>query len=286
MSAQLPHALIGNAFNILGLSSLSSLKETRKRAQQLLQLAKIEETQEFDSDIGHVRELRSEDQIRLAMEKVTGIKDRLCEIFFWFDEHSVESQKAIFLISGRDYLGALRVLEGAEKGKADWLSSKNLALALMFDAFAASSLTSLLRSLELWKRISQSEDFWSFYQRHYLLHDELGTSASIFEEFGDSITEILSSQVAAFYRQTKNPEAIGVFRSIFGTVGKPIDIEIIHPIVLKIKNEMDELEIITQKHSPDAELVRRILNNVNKSFLELEKLELSDYSPLTVLRED
>ena len=100
------------------------------------------------------------------------------------------------------------------------LDSKNLALALMFHAFASSNLDSFCRSLNLWKLIAESDDFWKFYEKHYLLHDELGTSSSFFEEFRSSICEILSVKAVSFYHQTKNPEAIGVCYSAFGQIGK------------------------------------------------------------------
>ena len=233
-----------------------------------------------------MRELRNESTVRQAIERVSGIRDRLNEIFFWFDGHSTESQKAIGLISRKDYRGALSVLEGTGQATTDWLGQKNMALALLFDAFANSSLDSLRRSLESWKRISQSEAFWSFYERHYLLHDELGTSASIFEEFRRSIPEILAVRISAFYCQTKNPLAIGAYYSVLVSVGKAIDIEVIQPTVLKIKSELDAMEMIKQAPGAYAELINRSRRNIGLYFLELDRFELSGYSPLTVLKED
>ena len=89
MTTKLPQVLVRNSFNILGLYSSSTLKEIKKRSQQLLQLAKIEEIQEFDTDIGHVKEFRNESEIRLALERIFGIQERLKEIFFWFEGHSI-----------------------------------------------------------------------------------------------------------------------------------------------------------------------------------------------------
>lgn len=68
MSLRLPQKLIRNSFNILGLPPTSTLKEIRKKAQELLQLAKIEEIQQFEDDIGHVCELRNESEVKLALE--------------------------------------------------------------------------------------------------------------------------------------------------------------------------------------------------------------------------
>jgi tetratricopeptide (TPR) repeat protein len=285
MTTQLPQILIRNSFNILGLSSSATLKEIRKRSQQLLQLAKIEEIPEFDTDIGHVKEIRNEGEIRTAVERLSGVQGRLTEIFFWLEDHSKESSKAITLISKGSYQEALDVLEKCEDVNATWLGRKNLALSLMFHAFAFSNLCSFCRSLDLWKLIAESEDFWKFYEKHYLLQDELGTSPFLFEEFRGSIFEPLSAKAASFYHQTKNPEAIGACFSAFGKVGKTIDTEILQPLILKVKNELEELEKMSDSDL-DAPTIRRILKKIHGCFSELAKLGLSDYSPLAVLKND
>lgn len=311
MSMQLPQVLIRNSFNILGLSSSAALKEIRKRAQQLLQLAKIEEIQEFEIDIGHVREFRNESEVRLALERISGIKERLKEIFFWFEDHNIENQKAIALISQKNYVHAIDSLKQANKTNVDWLQSKNLALALMFQAFASSDLNSFRRSLELWKRITDSDDFWNFYEKYYLLHDEFGTSSSLFQEFRGSIYELLSAKAVSFYHQTKNPEAIGHYYSILGQIGQSIDTEVLQPVVHKIKKEIDDLVELSKnlitcalrelgKSPPplpgklssvdcketQESLIKQSLQKIHGYFMVLEKFELSEYSPLAVLSND
>lgn len=322
MTVQLPQILIRNSFNILGLSSSSALKEIRKRSQQLLQFAKIEEVQEFEIDIGHVKEFRNEGEIRLALERVSGIQDRLKEIFFWFEDHQTESLKALEFISKGSYQKAFSIFEASG---SDWLDKKNLALALMFHAFASSSMDSFCRSLDVWKLIVQSDDFWKFYEKHYLLHDELGTSPSLFEEFRSSLFETLSMKTVSFYHQIKNPKVIGIFYSAFGRIGKAFDSEILHPVILKIKREIYELGIIANtsplevvacltilhgfdsSHNPENEeidlmklnnikssnksdsyitVVTRICSNVNNLFDSLNEFKLLEYSPLIVLRND
>lgn len=281
-AAQLPQILIRNSFNILGLSSSSALKEIRKRSQQLLQLAKIEEVQEFDIDIGHVKEFRNEGEIRLALERVSGIQDRLKEIFFWFEDHRLESRKALELISNGSYQEAIAIFKASG---SDWLDKKNLALALIFHAFASSSMESFCQSLDAWKLISDSDDFWKFYEKHYLLHDELGTSSSLFEEFRSTLFETLSAKAVSFYHQTKNPEAIGACYSAFGRIGKTADSEILQPIILRVKKEMEELEKM-RDGDPDNASIKKALRKIHKCFSELDKFELAEYSPLTVLKND
>ena len=109
VAIQIPLILIRNSFNILVLSSSSTLKEIRKRSQHLLKLAKIEEIQEFEIDIGSIKEFRNEGEIRLALERISGIQERLKEVFFLFDDHRLEAHKAIKLISEGSYQKAIDI---------------------------------------------------------------------------------------------------------------------------------------------------------------------------------
>lgn len=286
MNNRIPQVLIGNSFNILGLSSSATLKEIRQRAQQLLQLAKIEEIREFETDIGHVSEFRTESEVKLALERISGIKERLSEIFFWFDDHSIENQKVISLISQGNYKEAIDILERINKTNIDWLGHKNLALAYLFEAFSSSNLDSFCHSLEIWKRLAESEGFWKFYEKHYLFYDELGTSPLLLQEFRGLICEFLSDITASYYHQTKEPEAVGAYYSVFGQIEKSIDDEIIQPIVLRIKKKIESLEKIISVQDCDANLIQKFLDKIHEHFLEFDKFKLLDYSSLAVLKND
>ena len=327
MNARLPEILTSNSFNILGLSSSASLKDVRKRTQQLLQLAKIEETEVFDNDIGHVHELRKEGAIRIALEKLSGVKERLTEVFFWFDEHDIESQKALKLISQGDYQETIKILIPptleVEDAAVSWLAYKNLALTLIFQAFNDSDLDSFEHALEMWKRIINSEDFWKFYKTYYLFHDELGTSLEFLEEFRSSIYAWLSEKAVFFYRHINSPRVISSYYSVFGQIEEAIDVKILQPIIFEIKKEIKTLSAIgvhlqacaigdrleatiayvgsapqgdVSSVSESAgtlickevqqELLKQSLTNIYQYFIEIDKFELFDYSPVMVLKDD
>ncbi len=277
-TSQLPQILVRNAFNILGLPSSAPLKEIRKRSQQLLQLAKIDETPEFDSDIGSVKECRHENEIRLAVERVSSIRDRLQEFFFWF-----EDQKITDCISQENYQQALKSLGDRIKTDSGWLEKKDQALILIFQAFASSSIDSFYQSVELWKSIAESDEFWKFYEKHYLSSDELGTSAELFKEFRSTFFETLSEQAVAFYHQTKKPDAIGICYSAFGHIGKTAEKEVLQPLILKVKREIEALE---QKLDSGLGVgpLEAALKSLNKYFDELDDFKLLGYAPLSVLK--
>lgn len=282
----LPEVLIKNSFNILGLSPSSPLKDIRKRSQQLLQLAKIEETQEFTMDIGNVKELRSEGEIRLALEKVSAIQERIKEVFFWFEDHSIEDRNAIFLISKQKYQEAYEILKKDNKLNRDWIRYKNLALALNFYAFAYSNFVIFCSSLDLWKIIIESDDFWMFYKNYYLHYDELGTSSSLFDEFKNYISEIISDITLSFYSQTKDPKVIGYFYQVFRDIGKNINLQVLDPLILNIRKKIEELETISLDPAVNASSIQLILEEIDTYFKGIDNFELTGYSPLIVLKND
>ena len=280
----LAHPFVGNAFNILGLSSSATLKEIRTRARQLVQFAKVEEVPAYATDIGEVTALRTDDDIRRAVESVSGIQERLKQIFFWFEDHNVESRNAVALISRGLFPEAIASLESSER-HGDWLGRKNLALAFLLDAYKSSSFASFSSSLDLWKLIAESDEFWDFYSKNYLLHDELGTSSCLFEEFRSTLSEYVSDEAIAFYRLTHNPKAIGACYSAFGRIAQSIDSEILQPIIMEMKHALNELEGLSDSDATNT-AIEDTLHKVQKCFDRLDAFDLTGYSPLTILKDD
>ena len=64
----------------------------------------------------------------------------------------------------------------------------------------------------------------------------------LFEEFRSSVFEILSAIAVSFYHQTKDQKVISVCYSEFGRVGKAVDVEILQPIILHVKREIEEFK--------------------------------------------
>lgn len=278
MTYNLAPLLIRNTFNIFGLSYSSSLDELRKRLGQLLQLREI---QEFDTDIGPVSQFRNETEIRSAFERISHPEERLREVFFWFEDPTIESKKGITLIQQGDYRGAFDYFKTENQGKTDWIGSKNLALALLFDAFSFDNIESFSRSLGLWKHITESIDFWKFYEKHYIHHDELGTSSFLFQDFRASICEIISERTVAFYKQTKDPKAISTYYSSFEKIGMSLENEVLQPMIFDIKQEIEKLEVTSKI---DSTAIKQSVEKINKLFIDLDKLKLSNYNPFIILK--
>ena len=59
---------------------------------------------------------------------------------------------------------------------------------------------------------------------------------------------------------------------------KTVDLEILQPVILKVKKEIEELEKMRDS-DPDASSVKKILKKIHKSFSELDKFELTERQP-------
>jgi hypothetical protein len=284
-----PSLLISNAYNVLGLDSTTPSSEVRKRAQLLLQLAKINEIERFETDIGDISQIRKIPKIRDALEKLSGIKDRLQETFFWFEIQASSDRNVLKLIAQKKHEKAIDVLEKSRK--SDWLGQKNLALCLMFTVFSKKDISNpkkivlFRRSLDIWKKLIDSEAFWTFYKKYYLLHEEIGTSRSLFTEFRNEITTVLAKLSSELYCRMHDPEILKLYYEFFGSVDGSLDTEILQPIVSKIKESVNEIyEHATSSKAKKKPTLKSLLKDLSTQYVELCKFELCDYSPIAVLK--
>lgn len=282
-----PSHLITNSYNVLGLNCLAALSEIRKRSQFLLQLAKIDEIEHFKTDIGDPSLYRIESKIRKAQERLSGIKERLYETFFWLEAHTAVNKKVIQLISKGNCQEAITILENSKNIKNDWLSRKNLALSFLFVAFSKLDISAFKKSLELWKQIKDSQVFWDFYEKYYILHDEIGTSSSLFKDFQKEICKFLTRISGALYQLTKDPEIIGIYYNQFGHIDEKMDGEILQPFILKIRDSMNKIEEVAESNESDKEpALNSLLHKLLREYTNLCKFELCSYSPIAVLKDN
>lgn len=286
-----PSVLINNAYNILGLDGSAPSNEVKKRAQLLLQLAKINEIERFETDIGNMSQIRKAAKIREAQEKLSGIRERLHETFFWFEIQTIKDRNLLKLLAQKKHQQAIESLE--KSTKADWLAQKNLALILMFTAFFrkdgtnSTRLALFQRSLEIWKKIIDSDTFWNFYQKYYLLHEEIGTSKSLFCEFRNEITKVLSKLSAEFFKQTRDPKILRLFYELFGNLEASLDSEVLQPLVSKIKESVSEIYTHAKSsQSRKKSHIKALLEKLENQYVELCEYGLYEYSPIAILKND
>lgn len=167
--------LIRNAHHILGLPTGVDIQEIRKRANHLLNLARIEESEKYETDLTEMSDHRTEQNIRKAVEQLSGVKTRLIEAFFWFETPTLQDFSALKAISKGNYDTAISYWKRLSSHSPNWIAKKNEALANFIAAHQTGNSELFTRSLVLWREIEVSDQFWSFYQEHYKLTDDLGT---------------------------------------------------------------------------------------------------------------
>ena len=177
--------LKNNSYHILGLDTSASQREVLKRSKEIINRLKIDDHPAYDLDSDVFENFRTEESVKEAVQKLSAPKKRIKEYFFWFQIADSVDEQAAGLLKNKDYAEASRVWEhNSEKDTAKaLLYKKNLAILHCLLLFKKNSKTNLTQSLKLWKELLDSEKFWGAFAKVYKLHDELGTSQEIVDEF-------------------------------------------------------------------------------------------------------
>lgn len=276
------NTLLGNSYNILGLENTSSEKEILKRSKEILNLIEIDETPEYDLDIGPVKSLRTERNIKDSIQKLTDPKKRIKEYFFWFDLQDSVDEDAITNIRIQNFPKAISVWR--EEIKKDNSKSiyyqKNLAiLYLILLSINDDDLNYYKESLELWKNIIRLDRFWNSYIKIYKLNDNLNTSSEIIDIFKDQVLKYLSDIYTAL-SQKNGKNYISDFSKAFNIKGEKLEKEVLNPIYNKINDAVEELEAmnITEDGVVDEDEITKVKTLLEKFQNELNKIiELGQY---------
>lgn len=273
--------LIRNAHHILGLPTGVDIQEIRKRANHLLNLARIEESEKYETDLAEMSDLRTEQNIRKAVEQLSGAKTRLIEAFFWFETPTLQDFSALKAISKSNYETAISYWKRLSSHSPNWISKKNEALAYFIAAHQTGDNELFTRSLILWREIEVSDQFWSFYQEHYKLTDDLGTDNASFVELRTKLFEYLSWLTLDLYRKNPQPIFVSTFFNQTGIIGQGIENHILAANISKVKTELDAINI----KDDDILKLRTKKVSVETALVELSSFGVDDYSPIKALRE-
>lgn len=273
--------VIRNAHHVLGLSTGADLNEIKRRASHLLNLARIEETEQYETDLPGATGLRTEQNIRKALEKLTTVKSRLIESFFWFETPTIQDHKSLKELALGNLETALQYWKSLSSRSPNWVAKKNEALAYFISSYQTGDVTLFEKSLLLWREIGTSDQFWIFYQEHYKITDDLGTDFSSFVELRTKLFEYLSWLALDLYRKNNSPLIVKTFFDQTEIVGLGIEDHILNPVIIKIKNELDSLD----KHLKDSIRLRTAKVALENSLNDLSEFGVNNYSPIKALRE-
>lgn len=286
------NVLLNNSYNILGLESSSTEKEILKRSKEIINLIKIDETPEYDLDIGSVKSLRTERSIKDSLQNLSEPKKRIKEYFFWFDIQDSIDEDAISHIRSEDFSKAINVWkEGIKKNNSKSLFyQKNLAILysiLLSDENVNHSY--LLESLNLWKELIKSDKFWDSYIKVFKLNDSLGTSSEVIEDFVKKVPKHLSD-IYTELSQKSGKNYHSEFTKIFGVKGERIEQDVLNPIYNNINDAVEELESLklSEDGVVDENEISQVKSLIKKFQDELNKiidLGLYDDSQTKLIRD-
>lgn len=283
----LPRIFAENAFHVSGLPTTAQISEAKKRITHLINLSKIDEAEEFESDLDGVVTLRKEPLLRRSLERITSVKDRLREAFFWFDLDTEEDAGLLASLKRGNYIAAGEGWRAAWEKSRRWPARKNLAIALCLRAVHEKNAELFSESIAGWHEIWRSDAFWKFYAEHYCLHDDLGTSRELFPEFREELPQHLSHIVADASRLMASSAVIGAFYIRFGYLGPEIEDAVVTPISRRLNTALDKAAELAagDKFVLGKQDYGACITQTMDALNDLRLLGIDSYTPIQVLKE-
>lgn len=282
-----PPFFVQNAFNVAGLPTSAPISEAKKRITHLISLAKIEETEEYDSDLGAVAGLRSEAVLRRSLEKITSVRDRMREAFFWFELDTKGDVELLKKVRAGEFRDCIETWENSWIRSKSWSAKKNMAIALSLQAVREKNADLFSRCVSEWQLLWKSDEFWSFYAEHYCLHDDLGTSRELFKEFRDSVPQHFSQFVVEVHREMPSSGALTLFHEKFGYLGSEIEAAVVTPISRKLNSALDAADDLasSDKYGESQSAYKMAVRDISNALSDLRLLGIDSYTPIQVLNE-
>jgi len=264
-----------NAFHILGLDTSASQRDILKRSKEIVNYLKIDESPEYELDIGLFDDLRTEKSIKEALQRLQIPKKRIKEYFFWFQVADRVDEQALGLFKNKDYLNAIRIWQNASEGNTikALLYKKNLVILYCLLLLIEDNKDYLKESLRTWKELIDSEKFWKAFSKLYKLHDEQAISQTVINDFKNHIVSDLSDIYTEFYQIHNDSKYVDEFQNQFSVKGEKVEKAVLNPVFQTINNAIEKLEkmkvsedgVLDEQESNDIkELVGIIQSELNK----------------------
>lgn len=286
--------LIHNAFLRLGISPEATTKEIARRQKEISHLCKNDENPEYEYDITFCSFKRDEHSTKEAKQSLSDAKERLVHHFFWFYLEDSKQKKIFddFRIGGwRTAIKEWNELSDGTSLKA-LQSKKNYALAVCLVAQEEKVPLSYIKTaLKHWKEVLESDKYWSFYEKNYLLNDDLHTSPKSFLALRDKkFLEVLEQIFKLIWKNQDEDQVMAHFAKIFSLQGEGVQNELLVPIYNKIEKLLAELENLDVSDDgildeEEIAIIDRLKQKITEQLEALKKLNLYDSSKSKDLRD-
>ena len=284
--------LKNNAYHILGLDTSASERDILKRSKEIVNRLKVDDTPEYDVDIGLFKDFRTEDAVKDALQLLQAPKKRIREYFFWFQIADGVDEQVLGLFKTKDYLNAIRVWQnvaGCQSTKS-FFYKKNLAILYCLILSTEDNIEYLHDSLAAWKELVDSDKFWLSFSKVYNLYDEQTASEDIIIDFKKHVVEYLSDIYTEFHQFHKNSDYINEFQKIFSVKGEKIEKSILGPAYKAINEAVEELEKMEVSKDgkfdkEESATIKRLVATVQQELNILIDLGLYDDSQTKIMRD-
>lgn len=281
-----------NAYNVLGLDTSASQKEITKRAKDIINLLRIDEHSEYETDLAFAKVSRKEGNVKEAVQRLSSPTKRIKEYFFWFDVENDVDEKALKLLQSNDIESAVSLWESeANKETASgFVAKKNLAIVSSLLLLEKGQKKYLTQSIGYWKDIILSEKFWSHFEKLYALNDEVGTSKSALKDFSEKVTDVLSDFYTDVSQKHNDNSFYSLFSQVFAVKGQKMQRDVLSPIYEAIHDSSERLRklnisedsIISPEEITELKRLTKILQT---NFDKLKELGLYSDSQSKTMRD-
>jgi len=281
-----------NAYNVLGLDISAGQKEINKRSKEIINLLRIDEGSEYETDISLTEPKRTELSVKEAVQKLSSPTKKIQEYFFWFDIESDNDEKALKLLQAGSIDDAIQVWEqdSSKETATGFVAKKNLAILASVLLVEKGQKKHLTQSISCWKDLITSDKFWAYFEKIYALNDEVGTSASAIKDFKSKVTDVLSDFYTDVSQDKADNSLYSLFAQVFSVKGQKIQQDVLSPIYEVINDTSEKLRNINISEdniiSPEelTEL-KRLTRLLQANFDKLKELGLYSDSQAKTMRD-
>jgi len=277
---------------VLGLDVSSTQKEVVKRTKEIINRLKIDDCPEFDLDLPHFKEYRTEDSIKRALQNLQAPKKKIKECFFWYQIVDEIDEKAFFSLKKSDYSTAIQLWEEASKknNSISILYKKNLAILYCILLDEENNEAYLRESILLWKDIFYSEKFWKLFFKSYELNENQSADKDLLNEFKNSVPDYLSDIYTELHSKYQTPIYINEFQQAFSQKSEKMEKDVLSPVYELINSyvvHLRELSIIKDNALNKSEMkkIKPLIQSMQAEFNKLIDLGLYDDSQTKILRD-
>lgn len=275
-----------NAFRVLGITadaSSSQIRKTAKRFEKKMHIGQPVEP-EINFDVFENEDI-DEKGIQGAQNRLSTPKKRVVDSFFWLQLPN-SSRLDHDLLMSSTVLSLIEKLESNSSNNGlSFIDQKNLSILYnLFLIKNGHSRQQLKQSLNIWKRLTEQDEFWATFWGNYKQNDPHATADSVLDEFRDNIHDKLSTlYIELGEKNSKKERYVASFANYFDTIGKKGQEKVLEPIYEAVEEAVTGLEKIGISDDgvfdeQEKAQLKTLTSNLQKELNRLEKNGLANTS--------